>query len=88
VRGLLAVLVTWFVLIAYTIYLYNPAGIAAGYEQGIDFPANHYDNNTAAVMLMAGWVLPLLSVLVAAMVRSASRMLVARSQAGRPGSDD
>jgi hypothetical protein len=74
-RGILAILLTWFVLVVYTSEVYNPAGIAAGHEQGLHFPEGHFDNNTVAVMLMAGWALPLLSVLVAAAVSAINRRL-------------
>jgi hypothetical protein len=48
----------WGAGIVYTIYVYNPAGIAAGHSSGMDFPEGHYDNNTVAVALMAGWIGP------------------------------
>jgi hypothetical protein len=57
-RGLFAVLVAWGAGIIYTIYVYNPAGIAAGHSSGMEFPEGHYDNNTVAVALMAGWIGP------------------------------
>jgi hypothetical protein len=57
-RGLSAVLVAWGAGIIYTIYVYNPAGIAAGDSSGMDFPEGHFDNNTVAVALMAGWIGP------------------------------
>jgi hypothetical protein len=57
-RGLLAVLAAWVASVVYTIYVYNPAGIAAGHYNGVHFPENNYDNNTVAVALMAGWIGP------------------------------
>jgi hypothetical protein len=57
-RGLSAVLLAWGAGIVYTIYVYNPAGIAAGHSSGMEFPEGHYDNNTVAVALMAGWIGP------------------------------
>jgi hypothetical protein len=57
-RGLCAVLVAWGVGIVYTIYVYNPAGIAAGHSSGMEFPEGQYDNNTVAVALIAGWIGP------------------------------
>jgi NO-binding membrane sensor protein with MHYT domain len=57
-RGFLSVLAAWAAGVIYTIYVYNPAGIAAGHYTGMDFPENHYDNNTVAVALIAGWVGP------------------------------
>jgi len=74
-RGLLAILVCWIALIAYTIYVYNPAGNAAGH---------HFDNNTVAVMVLVGWVLPLVSVLVAALVRFASARLRGKPAGAEP----
>jgi Na+/proline symporter len=74
-RGLLAIFASWIALIAYTIYVYNPAGIAAGHEQGTHFPEGRFDNNTVAVMVLAGWVFPLVSVLFAALVGFASAKL-------------
>jgi hypothetical protein len=57
-RGFLAVLAAWIAGAIYTIYVYNPAGIAAGHYNGVHFPEGEYDNNTVAVALMAGWVGP------------------------------
>jgi hypothetical protein len=57
-RGFLAVLAAWIADVIYTIYVYNPAGIAAGHYNGVHFPEGNYDNNTVAVALMAGWVGP------------------------------
>jgi len=57
-RGLLAVLAAWVASVVYTIYVYNPAGIAAGHYNGVHFPESNYDNNTVAVALMAGWIGP------------------------------
>jgi len=58
-RAIVAVLAGWFSTVALTIYLYNPAGIAYGYSIGQDSPEMHYDNNTSAVALIVGWVVPL-----------------------------
>jgi hypothetical protein len=57
-RGFLAVVAAWVVGVVYTIYVYNPMGIAAGHYNGMHFPENTYDNNTVAVALMAGWIGP------------------------------
>ena len=57
-RGFLAVLAAWAMGILYTIVVYNPAGIAVGHYTGMDFPEGHYDNNTVAVALIAGWIGP------------------------------
>jgi hypothetical protein len=58
VRSASAVLLGWATHALYTIYVYNPAGIAYGHLTGLDFPENHYDNNTATVALIVGWVIP------------------------------
>jgi hypothetical protein len=57
-RGLMGVLVAWITTVVYTIYVYNPAGIAAGHYKGVHFPENLYDNNTIAVALIGGWIAP------------------------------
>jgi hypothetical protein len=57
-RGLCAVVVAWGAGIVYTICVYNPAGNAAGHFSGMHFPEGHYDNNTVAVALIAGWIGP------------------------------
>ena len=57
-RGVIAVLAAWIADVLYTIYVYNPAGIAAGHFAGVHFPENHYDNNKISVALVAGWVGP------------------------------
>lgn len=58
VRGVLAVAASWVVGIAYTAFIYNPAGIAAARASGLHFPENHFDNNTMATFLVAGWIGP------------------------------
>lgn len=57
-RGLLAVLAAWAVGVIYTIYVYNPAGIAASRFHGVHFPEGAYDNNTVSVALIGGWIAP------------------------------
>lgn len=44
--------------IAYTAFVYNPAGVAAARATGLHFPDGHFDNNTIAVSLVAGWIGP------------------------------
>ncbi len=63
-RAAIAVVSSWIISILYTIYIYNPAGIAAGIEQGIDSPQMRYDNNTVASTILGGWLYPLLIVLL------------------------
>ena len=57
-RGLLAVLAAWAMGVFYTIYVYNPAGIAAARFEGVHFPEGIYDNNTVAAALIGGWIGP------------------------------
>jgi hypothetical protein len=57
-RGFLAVLAAWISDVIYTLYVYNPAGIASARYRGVHFPESIYDNNTVAVALVAGWVGP------------------------------
>lgn len=58
------ILISWFVLIVYVFYLYNPAGIAAGHETGMDFPEGKYDNNTTSIVLLFGWMYPTIVAIV------------------------
>lgn len=60
---MLAIAVAWVASVAYTIYLYNPAGIAAGHEFGWDSAETQFDNNTVAAQFLGGWIYP--SVIVA-----------------------
>jgi hypothetical protein len=59
-----AIVPGWVLCFLYTIYVYNPAGIAAGYEQGLHFPEHRFDNNAGAVALIAGWLYPAFTILV------------------------
>jgi hypothetical protein len=58
VRGLLAVAASWVVGIAYTAFIYNPVGGAAARAAELHFPEGHFDNNTMAAFLIAGWIGP------------------------------
>jgi O-antigen ligase len=69
-RGLLAVLAAWIAGVVYTIYVYNPAGAAAGHDDGLHFPEGNYDNNTVAVTLMAGWIGPVILLSIVAACQS------------------
>lgn len=62
-RAVVAIAAAWVVSVAYTIYLYNPAGIAAGHELGWDSPEMQFDNNTVSSQLLGGWIYP--SIIVA-----------------------
>jgi hypothetical protein len=83
-RGLLAVAAAWIAGIAYTIYVYNPAGTEAARYAGIDFPENHFDNNTVAVALLGGWLAPAIAVGVLASIFAIRDRLAARAERRTP----
>jgi hypothetical protein len=62
VRSVIAIATAWAVSVVYTIHLYNPAGIAAGRELGLDSPEMKFDNNTVGSQLLGGWMYPSLVV--------------------------
>lgn len=68
-----AVVAAWILAVAYTMYVYNPAGVLAGHEQGVHFPEARYDNNTITVALLAGWFWPLIAVLIVWLARRVFR---------------
>ena len=72
-RAAFGVALGWLVAVTYAIVAYNPAGIAAATERGIDSPEMRYDNNTVAVALLIGWLLPLVAVSVYVLVLHARR---------------
>ena len=45
-RAVVAVVVSWLIIVFYTSLIYNPAGVSAGLEQGMENPNMKYDNNT------------------------------------------
>lgn len=57
-RSAIAVGAAWIVSVVSAIYLYNPAGIAAGHELGWDNPEMRFDNNTVASQVLGGWISP------------------------------
>src|SRR5262245_36128469 len=61
-RSGIATVIGWILAVVYTIYVYNPAGVAAGRERGLHFPESIYDNNTVTVAILAGWFYPLVGV--------------------------
>jgi hypothetical protein len=69
-RALLAVVISWAFSIMFTALVYNPAGIAAGYARGEDFPEARYDNNKIAIQFFFGWAYPSLAIFAAWMFRS------------------
>jgi hypothetical protein len=68
-RSAIAIAAAWVFSIVYTIYLYNPAGSAAGRELGLDSPEMRFDNNKVAVQLLAGWIYPAIVVRIFFAVR-------------------
>jgi hypothetical protein len=72
-RAVVAITAAWVASVAYTIYLYNPAGIAAGLELRWDSPEMRFDNNTVAAQLLGGWIYPSIVVAVFFAVRHAWR---------------
>ena len=78
-RGLIAVVAGWLSAVAYTVYVYNPAGIEAERYFGTHFPENHFDNNTIAVALIGGWIAPTFAVAVFAAVLKFRDWLAARA---------
>lgn len=73
VRGVIAILAAWAISVFYAGLVYNPLGIAAAAAQGVHASKMRYGNNTIAVQLMAGWVLPAISVLGVCLVRHVIR---------------
>jgi hypothetical protein len=61
-RTVVVILLAWLSLFVYTVFVYNPAGIASGIEQGIDSPEMKFDNNTIGITLFFGWLNPTISV--------------------------
>jgi hypothetical protein len=70
IRCVLGILVGWAAFVAFTLSVYNPAGIAAGHALGHDFPESRYDNNTMGIALLFGWWLPALALCVYAVARA------------------
>ena len=68
-RSLLAVALGWGAFVAFTLLLYNPAGVAAGHSLGQHFPEVRYDNNTVGITLFFGWLPPALAVGLYALAR-------------------
>ncbi|NOT89975.1 MAG: hypothetical protein HOP03_17615 [Lysobacter sp.] len=79
IRAACAVAIAWAGDIIFTLYVYNPAGIAAGHAAGMHFPEGHYDNNTIGVALLGGWFWPMMTVLAIECLRR-------RLSRGIPGS--
>jgi hypothetical protein len=69
IRCVIAVLMSWLCTVLFTLYLYNPAGIAAGHALGQHFPEARFDNNTSGIAIMFGWLCPTVVVAVIAGIR-------------------
>jgi len=74
-RAATSIAAAWLAAIIYTIFLYNPAGIAASVEQGVHFPQARYDNNTIACTILVGWLYPALAILGFSLLRRVWLML-------------
>ena len=83
-RGILAVVAAWLVQVAYTMLLYNPAGIAAGHAAGAHFPENSYDNNTTSIALFFGWLGPAILIAIMATFRAIRKRVGLRSAERTP----
>ena len=57
-KSAVGIFLSWGAAILFTIYIYNPVGILAGYESGLDFPESKFDNNTVGIAIFAGWLSP------------------------------
>jgi len=57
-RSIIGVIISWSLLLIFSLYIYNPVGIKMGYEIGMDSPEMEFDNNTVASTLLGGWLLP------------------------------
>lgn len=84
VRLAAAVLLAWPASVYWTAAVYNPAGIAAAYAHpdahDPTSPEMRYDNNTTAVMLLGGWMMPLAVASICGIgLRALRRLRVAHS---------
>jgi hypothetical protein len=70
-----AIFAGWGVAVVFTMFVYNPAGIAAGVAAGVDSPETRFDNNTIAVAILGGWVFPAMAVSVFLGVRALIRKI-------------
>src|SRR5688500_9663458 len=68
-RAAIGFVLAWVAAVLYAAVVVNPAGIEAGHAAGEHFPEARYDNNTIASALLGGWLVPLLSVGVVAVIR-------------------
>jgi len=68
-RIITGIFISWVLMYFYTDYIYNPAGIAAGHESGMQFPEGKYDNNKTSIALFFGWMYPLFIVIVYSIIK-------------------
>ena len=61
----IAILAGWTTCLAFAILVYNPVGTYAGHAAGMEDPEMRYDNNTGAIAILLGWVVPFLMAAVA-----------------------
>ena len=72
-KVLSAILAGWVTAVVFTLYVYNPTGIAAGHAAAVDSPEMRFDNNTVAVAILGGWIYPALVVAAVLIVRTLLR---------------
>jgi len=70
VRTAAGVVAGWIAYILFTLYVYNPAGIAVAIAAGVDSPEMRYDNNTVAVAILGGWLYPAMAVALTLGIRA------------------
>ncbi|WP_213498451.1 hypothetical protein [Lysobacter helvus] len=71
-RVMSAIFAGWVVAVYFTEYAYNPAGIAAGIDAGVD-PEMRFDNNALASAILHGWMYPAMAVAMVLSVRALIR---------------
>ena len=64
-RAFLGVAIAWLSSVLFTAEIYNPVGEAyTAAAFGAEYAFNRFDNNTVAVMILAGWIPPVLTVII------------------------
>ena len=75
-RSIIGVMISWFLLLIFSLYIYNPVGIKMGYEIGMDSPEMKFDNNTFASTLIGGWMFPtLLAIILFVVLKTLNKKL-------------
>jgi hypothetical protein len=69
IRCVIAVLAGWLSTVLFTLFIYNPSGIAAGHALGQHFPEGQYDNNISGIAIFFGWLCPTVLVAIFASIR-------------------